>query len=1210
MTGHAVADLNIRAPRVPSRRWFDPVLGAHLNTGAEALAAVDRFVSRSDVHTIPIAADIETPGLDRSFEINCVTAAWAWPDGSGTEAILLDPARDRTAHMAVADLFNHAKALIFHNAAFDVPPLYHAGLLNDDTIRRIIDTVVLARYALPEPPPYGQGKKLEQLATKFLGWTDSKGGMERAFKAAGYKTNAAGFEGMDIDAPIYRFGAMADTVATLELEPVMRDMCVAWSTDHPFVNTYSAATTRAEALDKLGEQETVHRVMLRRSAVGLNVDRDYLTRYQEEVDVERNLAIAALAAHGLEGGTGKGAALVKYLDARGELPQPWPRTPKGALRATKADLDALAEVNSLAGAQRKLATIEKVMVYLDKVSRQAEVTGRCHPQVGVLGASATGRMCIPTTHRILTRRGVLTHDEVQVGDETIDMNGQWSRVTGVHRYPDQDTIIYRSRLTTLEATDEHRWVSRSESGGGWRVGPLELSQRRSVLLVPEGKYDITARTIDAQTDGETLAAVVGMLITDGRCTVNYAKGGRGDMRAHIYQSTRKFYTEFRRVIPDEALMYDRVLDRPGDNENHEMRLKTRWLRPRLAKAGLDGAEHLTANPNLVSWVLGLSERECAAFLTAAYLGDGIADPAGGQRMIAQREQARHALMVAAYRLGVRCTRRSVPPTGWGTDDIEEICFQTAPHIHTRHMEIDKGRCDVWCVTTESGTFTAFSDMPYLTGNSYGSPELQQFPKPARAIIADDGQGLTSIDWSQIEPVTMALMAKDEAFLAPFEAGADLYEPIMRSCGCSRDVAKVVLLSTMYGSGVAKMAATIGHTEESAAQIRRQMFNAMKRCEAWMAHVQEVAYTTGRTITVGGRILPVDEGGVFKAVNYCLSPHTLILRSDLTHVRADTIAVGDRLVAFDEHPQREGDNLRKYHQMRTATVEAVSTVVKPTVLVYTDDGWRTGCSTDHLWLVRPCARRLGHKAPLLRWLRADELEPGDELLSLGTWRTDTSRTAGYLAGLLDGEGHLTRNIEGQRKSCQLGFSQLAGPVLDAYLKGMSEVGLRTHHQVRSANSTSPTDSAVTSGVRTVMQVVGTLRPERFIARSESIYEGRAVTAGLTAPVKVLGVKPIGDTELTSIQTSTRTLVANGYLSHNCVQGSAYDVLAHTILEMDRQGLGNHLQLAMHDEVVVDTEVAAEVQRIMLTPPPFLVTWAGRTPVLRTDRADMGNFWRKV
>ena len=78
----------------------------------------------------------------------------------------------------------------------------------------------------------------------------------------------------------------------------------------------------------------------------------------------------------------------------------------------------------------------------------------------------------------------------------------------------------------------------------------------------------------------------------------------------------------------------------------------------------------------------------------------------------------------------------------------------------------------------------------------------------------------------------------------------------------------------------------------------------------------------------------------------------------------------------------------------------------------------------------------------------------------------------------------------------------------------------------------------------------------------------------------------------------------------VQGSAYDVLAHTIVEMERQGIGDHLQLAMHDEVVVDTPVAGEVRRIMETPPPFLTRWAGRIPVLRTDRADMGATWKKV
>ncbi|QGH75306.1 DNA polymerase I [Mycobacterium phage Quesadilla] len=600
-------------PRVPSRRWHDPVLGASLSTGAEAERAVGAMP-----HNLAVAIDIETPGLDRNFTINCVTAAW--DDGRGVQAVLLDPART-AGHAALVEEIN-AKAgkLILHNAAFDVPPLYHAGLLSKAMIDKIADTVLLARYALPEPPPYGQGKKLEQLVTKFLGWTDSKGGMERAFKAAGYRTIQAGFEGMDIDSPIYRFGAMADTVATLALEPVMRQMAIDWSLDHPFVNTYSAASTPAEAEALIATQETVHQVMLRRSAVGLNVDRAYLTRYQEQVDIERNLAIAELAVHGLEGGAGKGAKLIEYLAERGELPEPWPRTPTRKLRATKADLEGLD--HPLAHAQRKLAVIDKVMGYLEKVERQSAVTGRCHPQVAVLGASATGRM------------------------------------------------------------------------------------------------------------------------------------------------------------------------------------------------------------------------------------------------------------------------------------------------------------------------------------SYGSPELQQFPKEARAIICDDGQGLTSIDWSQIEPVTMANMARDEAFLAPYEAGLDLYGPIERSCGCDRDTAKVVLLSTMYGSGIAKLAATIGHTEESAAQIRRQMFEAMKKCERWMFRVQDVAEASGRTITVGGRILPVDPGGVFKAVNYT------------------------------------------------------------------------------------------------------------------------------------------------------------------------------------------------------------------------------------------------------------------------VQGSAYDVLAHTIVTMEEAGLGDHLQLAMHDEVVVDTEVADEVREIMSTPPPFLVEWSQRQPVLRTDRADMGHAWAKV
>ena len=604
----------ITRPRVPSRRTFDPVLGAYLNTGAEAIRTASAFPAGA-----PLAIDIETPGLDNAFTINCLTAAWSRPDGR-IESILLDPARDETAHAVAHDLLQRAGRLILHNAPFDIPPLHHAGLIDKATINNVVDTLLLARFSLPDTMIR---KGLEALATRVLGYSDFAEGMKRAFAASGYKTIQAGYEGMDVDSPIYRQGAMGDTVVTLQLELMLRGMCIEWAMDHPFAGF--GATNVTEATAQLDVQETVHRVMLRRSATGLGVDREYLDRYAEQVDVERNLAIAELAVHGLEGGSGKGAKLVEYLFNRGELPDDWPRTPTRKLRATKADLDALD--HPLAHAQRKLAVIDKVMGYLDKVDRQARVTGRCHPQVGTLGASATGRM------------------------------------------------------------------------------------------------------------------------------------------------------------------------------------------------------------------------------------------------------------------------------------------------------------------------------------SYGLPELQQFPADARPVICDDGQGLTSIDWSQIEPVTMAAMARDVEFVASYEAGDDLYEPIQRSCGlpmtkAGRDIAKIVLLATMYGQGIAKLARTIGHTEESALQIRRQMFNAMKRCEAWMSRVMDVAMQCNLTITAAGRILPVDPGFEYKAVNYC------------------------------------------------------------------------------------------------------------------------------------------------------------------------------------------------------------------------------------------------------------------------IQGSAYDVLAHTIVSMERAGLGDALHLAMHDELVVDTPVAEEVQAIMMTAPPFLIDWAQRVPILRTDRADMGHAWAKV
>lgn len=521
---------------VPHRSTFDPVLNAVLHTGDNAVEAV-KYIPPGAA----IAIDIETPGLLRAFTINCLTLAWH--HGGRVHAALLDVTRDAVHHNLARKTLAAAGSLILHNAPFDVPGLWNMDLLTAESVNRITDTLLLARFAFPDPfiP-----KSLTALSIRHLGMDDFAGGMKLAFAAAGYRTIQDGYEGMDIDSPIYRQGAMADTVATLRLEPILRKAGLDWTTDHPFT-TYGLTNT-ADAAELLEVQEVVNRVMLRRSARGIAVDRDYLNAYAEKVDAERNMAEAELAVHGLEGGTGKGAKLLNYLESQGQLPLGWPRTPTGKLKATK---DVLASLDHpLAQFQRRLAEIEKITGYLFKVEHQAEVTGRCHPQVGVLGASATGRM------------------------------------------------------------------------------------------------------------------------------------------------------------------------------------------------------------------------------------------------------------------------------------------------------------------------------------AYSSPELQQFPADARPILIGDSLGMTSIDWSQIEPVTMALMAGDSEFLIPFEEGADLYEPIQRAAGIDRPTAKVVLLATMYGQGTTSLAKRIGHTEESASQIRRQMLAAMPKCSRWMSQVQSIGSQFGRVITAAGRILPVDEQGVYRTVNHVVQGSAL------------------------------------------------------------------------------------------------------------------------------------------------------------------------------------------------------------------------------------------------------------------------------------------------------------------------------------------------
>lgn len=526
---------------VPDRRDYHPSVGAWYCTGQAARDAAHDLVTQDRRQ---VAVDIETRGLGAdAFTVKCVT--FAWESAEGTVSVLLDPRRADDAQ-AARRVIGHATEIAGHDLAFDTPPLCHLGIMEPEDTGRITDTIVYARMAYPDTLVK---KDLESLAAKLLRIQTSKVPIATAFTAAGFKTQGAGFAGADIDMPVYRFGAMADTVIALRLLAPLRAAC--WDhlvTGHPYVGG-AAGCDSEQAVALMERQQVVNRVMLRRSARGIAVDTEYLERFTTEHEAEVGAAERVITEVGLE--PGRGDLLVAYLDERGELPADHPRTAKtGKPSAAKDNLAALH--HPLADAHRKVAEMTKVAGYLTKVSDMVAVTGRVHPQVGVLGASATGRISI-------------------------------------------------------------------------------------------------------------------------------------------------------------------------------------------------------------------------------------------------RE-----------------------------------------------------------------------------------PELQQFPADARPIlVADPGTTWTSIDWSSIEPVVVANMARDLSFLAPFEAGGDLYEPLVRAAGVERKTAKVVLLAAMYGQGRAKLAATLDTDVDTATRIQTDVFSAMPATKKFMDKIRGLGDSHGVIITGAGRVLPIPRDPQtrqyfgYKAVNYAV-----------------------------------------------------------------------------------------------------------------------------------------------------------------------------------------------------------------------------------------------------------------------------------------------------------------------------------------------------
>jgi len=246
-------------------------------------------------------------------------------------------------------------------------------------------------------------------------------------------------------------------------------------------------------------------------------------------------------------------------------------------------------------------------------------------------------------------------------------------------------------------------------------------------------------------------------------------------------------------------------------------------------------------------------------------------------------------------------------------------------------------------------------------------------------------------------------------------------------------------------------------------------------------------------------------------DYCLDGKTKVLTSDLRWVAAENVCKGDTLIGFGEDLGRKG-------KMSPASVEGVSRLRQPRIKITTTHG-SVVCSTLHGWVL--CGTAVNDRITR-KWVEAQHLKVGDKIARLtDTWEFDSSREGGYLAGLLDGEGWVSG------AGGQVGFGQKPGLVLERYIKGLADRGFSFAVSAHKSGVT----RVLPNGCNPHMRLLGMLRPSRLMQKSHLTWLGKQCWGKNTEKAVVLSVETLPDGEVIAIQTSTATLIAEGFLTHN-------------------------------------------------------------------------------
>ena len=264
---------------------------------------------------------------------------------------------------------------------------------------------------------------------------------------------------------------------------------------------------------------------------------------------------------------------------------------------------------------------------------------------------------------------------------------------------------------------------------------------------------------------------------------------------------------------------------------------------------------------------------------------------------------------------------------------------------------------------------------------------------------------------------------------------------------------------------------------------------------------------------------------------CFSEQMRVLSSTYEWVKIKDIQVGDNLFALDEEPKSVNVNGRKTdRKIQLATVEAKVSFKKEAFEVCLSNGVKLKVTGDHRMLFK---QRGGC---LSLWRKIEDSIVGDCIRSFSCPPPDCapSYEDGWFGGLLDGEGSF-----GCYPAARIAISQVDGLVLDRCKKYLTDRGIKYYELIdrRKSGITSKYGDKEVHCIRIdrqadIIKILALTQPSRFINRPEFVGKSLPNSCdGFDAWVKIKSIRSIGVIDVIDLQTSTKTFICEGLVSHN-------------------------------------------------------------------------------